>query len=68
MHLRGRGADVIIIDDLQAAQEVDDRKKNAATRAWYDWNIYQRLNDKEGSPGERSPGVRETRRQLTDPA
>jgi hypothetical protein len=43
----GRGADVIIIDDPQAAHEVDDRQDSAAIRAWYDRSIYQRLNDKE---------------------
>ena len=45
--LTGHGADVIIIDGPQGAQEVDDGKKSSAIRAWYDRNICQRLNDKE---------------------
>ena len=46
--LTGRGADLIIIDDPQAAHEVDDQAKSTAVRNWYDRNIYQRLDDKEG--------------------
>src|SRR5882762_8511187 len=46
--LTGRGADLIIIDDPQAAHEVGDQAKSAAVRTWYDRNIYQRLDNKEG--------------------
>ena len=46
--LTGRGADLIIIDDPQAAHEAGDQAKSTAVRNWYDRNIYQRLDDKEG--------------------
>jgi hypothetical protein len=46
--LTGRGADLIIIDDPQGAHEADDQAKSTAVRTWYDRNIYQRLDDKEG--------------------
>ncbi len=45
--LTGRGADLIIIDDPQAAHDADDPQKSSAIRNWYDRNIYQRLDDKE---------------------
>mgnify|MGYP007107472542 FL=1 len=44
--LTGRGADFLIIDDPQAAHEADDPAKSAALRAWYDKNVYQRLDRK----------------------
>ena len=44
--LTGRGADLIIIDDPQAAHEADDPAKSAAIRSWYDRNVYQRLDRK----------------------
>ncbi len=44
--LTGRGAELIIIDDPQAASDVDDRKKVDGVKSWYDRSIYQRLDDK----------------------
>lgn len=44
--LTGHGADIVIIDDPQAAHEADDPTKAAAIRAWYDKNVYQRLDRK----------------------
>lgn len=45
--LTGRGADFIIIDDPQAPHEAEDSAKVKAIRAWYDRNVYQRLNNKD---------------------
>jgi len=44
--LTGHGADVIIIDDPQSAQDAVDPKKAEAIRQWYDASIYQRLDEK----------------------
>jgi hypothetical protein len=45
--ITGRGANLIIIDDPQAAHEADDKATSEGVCNWYDRNIYQRLDAKE---------------------
>lgn len=44
--ITGRGADMIIIDDPQALRATDEDADSGAIRAWYDRNVYQRLDSK----------------------
>ena len=45
--ITGRGANLIIIDDPQAAHEADNKTTSEGVCTWYDRNIYQRLDAKE---------------------
>jgi hypothetical protein len=44
--ITGSGADMVIIDDPQAAHEADEKATSESVKNWYDRNIYQRLDDK----------------------
>lgn len=44
--ITGRGADVVIIDDPQSPSGAEDESAARDVRAWYDRNIYPRLNNK----------------------
>jgi len=45
--LTGRGADVIVIDDPQKADEALSETSRKATHTWFDNTLRSRLNDKE---------------------
>ena len=44
--LTGRGADIIIIDDLLKPEEALSQAQRQAVNEWYDHTLYSRLNDK----------------------
>jgi len=44
--ITGRGADIVIIDDPLGASYADDNDRRERINAWYDQNIFQRLNNK----------------------
>lgn len=43
----GRGADILIVDDPLGANYAEDDDRRDAINAWYDQNIYQRLDSKQ---------------------
>ncbi len=46
--ITGRGANMVIIDDPHSTQDSENPQKLHEINRWYDRNIYQRLNDKDG--------------------
>jgi hypothetical protein len=46
--ITGRGANMVIIDDPHSTQDAENPQKLHEINRWYDRNIYQRLNDKDG--------------------
>jgi hypothetical protein len=44
--LIGRGADLIVIDDLLKPEEALSQTQRQAANEWYDHTLYSRLNDK----------------------